>query len=159
MKLQVLERKQVLQADRDGVFQFFRDPGNLSRITPPRLGFRILTPGPILMKEGALLNYTIRWLGMPVRWTTLITRYDPPDVFVDEQIRGPYAFWHHMHRFRAVAGGTEMTDTVHYGLPGGALGGLAHGLLIRRQLEGIFDYRAGVIGRLFGAAGRKGLDI
>ena len=158
MNLHVLERTQVLRGDVETVFQFFREPENLARITPPRLGFRILTPAPIVMKEGALLDYTIRWLGLPVRWTTFISHYEPPHLFVDVQIRGPYAFWHHLHRFRAVAGGTEMTDVVRYILPYGPLGGLAHGLLIRRQLCRIFDYRSDVIGRIFGMAGTKGLN-
>jgi hypothetical protein len=105
------------------------------------------------MKEGTLIDYTIRVLGLPVRWTTLITRYDPPHSFVDQQLRGPYSFWHHTHSFRPVDGGTEMKDSVLYLLPFGPLGRLAHVLAVRRQLRRIFDHRSLVIAARFARAG------
>lgn len=152
----VLERKQFLPVPPDEAFRFFDRPENLAEITPAELGFRILTPSPIAMKEGALIDYTIRVLGMPVRWTTIITSYDPPRGFVDLQLKGPYSFWHHTHAFRAVDGGTEMTDTVRYLLPFGPLGALAHAVAVRRQLEGIFEHRSRVIaGRFPGGPHRR----
>jgi ligand-binding SRPBCC domain-containing protein len=151
----VLERKLFLPVPPDEAFRFFDRPENLADVTPAELGFRILTPSPVAMKEGALIDYTIRVLGMPVRWTTLITAYDPPRGFVDQQLRGPYSFWHHTHAFRAVDGGTEMTDTVRYLLPFGPLGALAHAVAVRRQLEGIFDHRSRVIAGRFPGGPRQ----
>jgi ligand-binding SRPBCC domain-containing protein len=152
----LLERKQFLPVPPDEAFRFFGRPENLAEITPAELGFRILTPSPIAMKEGALIDYTIRVLGVPVRWTTLITSYDPPRGFVDQQIKGPYSFWHHTHAFRAVEGGTEMTDTVRYLLPFGPLGELVHALAVRRKLESIFEHRSRVIaGQLPGGAQQR----
>jgi hypothetical protein len=155
MTMQTLTRTQMLPASPDELFAFFETPENLARITPPWLGFRILTPSPIAMREGALIDYTVRWLGLRVRWTTLITDYSPPVRFVDQQIRGPYSFWHHTHEFEEVSGGTRMCDTVRYVLPAGPVGTLLHTLLVRRQLEEIFDYRTRIIGELFAqTAGR-----
>jgi ligand-binding SRPBCC domain-containing protein len=147
----VLERTQFLPVPPDEAFRFFDRPENLADITPAELGFRILTPSPIAMKEGALIDYTIRVLGIPVRWTTLITQYDPPRGFVDQQLKGPYSFWHHTHAFRAVKGGTEMTDTVQYLLPFGPIGSLVHSLAVRRKLEAIFEHRSRVIAGRFAA--------
>ena len=147
----VLERRQLLPVSPDEAFRFFDRPENLADITPPELGFRILTPSPIAMREGALIDYTIRVLGLPVRWTTMITSYDPPRSFVDQQLRGPYSFWHHTHAFRAVEGGTEMMDTVRYLMPFGFLGSLAHALAVRRQLVRIFEHRSRVIAARFSA--------
>ena len=145
----VLERRQFLPVPPDEAFRFFDRPENLADITPAELGFHILTPSPVAMKEGALIDYTVRVLGVPVRWTTLITSYDPPRGFIDQQLRGPYSFWHHTHTFRAVEGGTEMTDTVRYVLPFGPLGDLVHSLAVRRQLESIFDHRSRAIAGRF----------
>jgi ligand-binding SRPBCC domain-containing protein len=145
----VLERKQTVDRPLEEVFSFFQAPENLARITPPRLGFRILAPEPVRMKEGAVIDYVIRLFGVPVHWRTLITKYDPPRCFVDEQIKGPYAFWHHTHAFRDLGSATEMTDTVRYLLPLGPVGRVGHALLVRRQLDGIFDYRARIIADLF----------
>ncbi len=153
----VLERRQFLPVPPEAAFRFFDRPENLAEITPAELGFRILTPSPIAMKEGTLIDYTIRVLGIPVRWTTLITSYDPPRGFVDQQLKGPYSYWHHTHAFRAVDGGTEMTDTVRYLLPFGPLGNLVHALAVRRQLERIFEHRSRVIaGRFPGLAEKRG---
>jgi len=156
MKVHVLQRRQVVSRSLDVVFGFFSRPENLARLTPESLDFRILTPSPIVMKVGALIDYTIRVLGIPVRWRTLITSYDPPHLFVDEQLKGPYAYWFHRHTFRAVEGGTEITDEVHYVVPGGFLAPLAHTILVRPQLEKIFAFREETIRSLFsGTAGRS----
>jgi ligand-binding SRPBCC domain-containing protein len=154
MRLQKLERRQRIPAPPDEVFAFFGDPENLGRITPPWLRFIILTPPPIEIDKGALIDYSIRWGGLPVRWTTMITQYDSPHRFVDQQLSGPYSFWHHTHTFADRGGETEMGDTVLYSLPAGFLGRITHTLLVRRQLGEIFDYRARVIEEFFSRIGR-----
>lgn len=89
------------------VFQFFENLRNLARITPPELAFQVTTPGEIAMRKGAQIDYTIRWMGLPMKWRTLITDYAQPMSFVDEQARGPYTLWHHRHEFREVEGGDD----------------------------------------------------
>jgi len=135
-----LERVQVVPWPLDTTFAFFAAPDNLARITPPWLGFRIVSPDRE-MREGLRIEYRVRPLGFPQTWVSEITAYDPPHRFVDEQRVGPYALWRHEHRFIAVGGGTEVRDRVEYALPFGALGRLAHTVLVRRQLDAIFAYR------------------
>ncbi|MBP1656834.1 MAG: hypothetical protein H6Q31_1435 [Bacteroidetes bacterium] len=149
MKVHVLQRRQVVHQPLETVFEFFSRPENLARLTPETLAFRILTPSPVVMKAGTLIDYTIRVLGMPVRWRTLITSYDTPHIFVDEQLKGPYAFWHHRHTFRSVEGGTEIMDEVHYVVPGGFLAPLVHAILVRPQLQRIFAFRQETIQTVF----------
>ena len=151
MKVYNLHREQVVPADRDDVFRFFEQPENLARITPPSMGFVILTPPPIVMKEGAVIDYTVRALGARMHWRTLISEYDPPHKFVDIQIKGPYLMWHHTHRFVAESGRTRLIDDVHYALPFGLLGRMVHRVLVGRQVRRIFDHRQGVISGLFGS--------
>ena len=157
MKAYKLQRRQVVDRPLGSVFAFFSRPENLARLTPETLAFRILTPSPIVMKTGTLIDYTIRVLGVPVRWRTLITSYDPPHIFVDEQLKGPYAFWHHRHTFRSVEGGTEIMDEVHYAVPGGFLAPLAHTVLVRPQLQKIFTFRQETIQKVF-ASGSSAAD-
>lgn len=154
MKVHVLERSQAVAAPLDEVFAFFGRPENLAVITPPDLGFQILTPSPIAMKEGAIIDYVVRVSGVPMRWRTMITGYEPPYRFVDEQLDGPYSFWHHSHTFAAREdGGTDLGDTVRYALPFGPLGDLVHALIVRRQVEGIFAFRRTFIRDRFGEPG------
>lgn len=145
-----LERTQVVPITVDEAWEFFSDPRNLARITPPDLGFRVTSELPERMYEGLFISYQIAPLfGVPMRWVTEITHIDEGVMFVDEQRMGPYQLWHHEHWFREVPGGVEMRDIVHYALPFGALGEVAHALLVGRQVRGIFDYRERVLDRRF----------
>jgi ligand-binding SRPBCC domain-containing protein len=140
-----LRREQRLPRPIDEVFAFFADARNLEAITPPLLRFRVLTPEPIRMGPGALIRYRLRVRRVPVGWLTVIREWDPPRRFVDEQLRGPYALWHHTHTFSALPdgeGATLMRDEVRYALPLGMLGELARRLFVGRDVEAIFDYRA-----------------
>ena len=152
MPSHVLERTQLIPRPREEVFAFFADAHNLERITPPSLRFRILTPDPIVLGPGALIDYRLSLFGVPFGWRTLIEAYQPAVRFVDMQVRGPYRRWHHTHTFEDAPGGTLMRDRVEYELPLGPLGRLAQALLVRRQLRAIFDHRREVIARLFPAA-------
>jgi ligand-binding SRPBCC domain-containing protein len=146
-----LERTQRLRVDLCTAWAFFSDPRNLSTITPPWLDFQIRSPLPERVHPGLIIVYSVRPLfGVPVRWVTEITHVVEPVLFVDEQRFGPYRFWHHQHLFRAVPGGIEMTDLVHYLLPFGLLGRLVHRLLVARQLQRIFDFRRDWLAQHFG---------
>jgi ligand-binding SRPBCC domain-containing protein len=137
-----LRREQRLARPIDEVFAFFGDARKLEAITPPLLRFRVLTPDPIAMGPGALVRYRLRVHRIPVGWLTVIREWDPPHRFVDEQLRGPYAVWHHTHTFEPDGDGTIMRDEVRYALPLGPLGELARRLFVARDVEAIFDYRA-----------------
>ncbi len=143
----------VVPLPLEQVFAVFEDPRNLASITPPWLNFSIKSAD-IQLRRGAEIDYTIRWAGVPLSWKTLITEYDPPRLFVDEQARGPYKMWRHRHSFRAIDEGTEIWDRVDYALPFGILGRAAHALLVRRQLQGIFTYRQEALARMFGVPER-----
>ena len=153
MKIYTLTREQVIHRPLDEVFAFFAKPENLAKITPDTVGFVILTPTPISMQVGAVIDYTIKVFGLRRYWTTMISDYKPPHKFVDVQLKGPYEFWHHTHTFEACAEGTIVRDTVRYVLPFGWLGRLAHALVVKRQLRQIFDFRSKVIEDFFGDAG------
>ena len=141
-----LVREQVIERDREELFPFFADAFNLETITPPWMRFRVVTPGPIEMRAGALIDYKLRVRWMPVRWRTLISLWEPPVRFIDEQIRGPYRQWIHEHTFTPINGGTLCRDIVRYAVPGGAL---VHGLMVRRDVDRIFDFRAKKMAELF----------
>jgi ligand-binding SRPBCC domain-containing protein len=130
------------------VFRFFEDARNLERITPPWLNFRIVDPDGIQMRNGAEIDYVIRWMGLRLKWKTVITDYEPPLKFVDEQARGPYSFWRHTHTFEETNAGVVIRDCVEYRLPLGVFGHLAHALVVRRQLREIFHFRQTAIARI-----------
>lgn len=144
-----LQREQWLDRPCNEVFAFFADAGNLEAITPPWLRFRILTPRPIEMRAGTLIDYALRIRGCPVRWRTRIELWEPPLRFIDCQLRGPYRVWRHLHEFFAEGDRTRMVDTVDYALPWGLAGTWAHRLWVRSDLERIFDYRRERIEQLF----------
>jgi ligand-binding SRPBCC domain-containing protein len=138
-----LERAQIFHQPLERTFAFFSDAFNLEKITPPLLRFRILTPSPIEMGEGAVLDYQLTLFGMPFRWRTLIESWVPGKSFVDRQVKGPYALWRHIHTFEALGPAqTLVRDQVEYRIPFGPLGRLAHQLFVAESLKRIFDYRA-----------------
>ncbi|HZN32310.1 MAG TPA: SRPBCC family protein [Pirellulaceae bacterium] len=142
------ERTQLIRRPLAETFAFFAEPANLERITPEFLGFQILTPQPVAMRAGTLIDYKLRLFGMPLGWRTLIDSFEPPFRFSDTQVRGPYRLWHHEHEFSEAPEGTWMVDRVWYQLPLGQLGRLAHGLFVGRTLKRIFDHRYQAIQRL-----------
>lgn len=146
MKEFVFHAEIWLPRPRNEVFAFFSNAHNLEILTPPWLNFEVLTPGPIGMRPGALIDYRIRIHGFPIRWRTEITVWQPPYQFVDEQLRGPYKLWQHTHAFEERDGGTLCTDQVRYYPRGGAL---MNWLFVRRDVENIFDYRRQQLVRTF----------
>ena len=153
MRVHVLRRSQRLAKPADEVFPFFADALNLERITPPWLDFGVLTPAPIEMRAGARISYRLRLHGMALNWHTEIVTWQPPNRFVDVQRSGPYALWHHTHVFEPACDGSIMHDVVRYGLPLGPLGSLAHLVLVRRDLERIFDFRCDAVTELLDGSG------
>jgi ligand-binding SRPBCC domain-containing protein len=150
MTVQLLERAQFVERPLAEVFEFFSRARNLEMLTPPWLGFEVLTPEPIEMHVGALIDYRLRVHRVPLRWVTRIERWERDSSFVDRQLRGPYRLWHHLHEFSARDGGTLVRDRVHYALPLGPLGTVAHRLLVRRDIERIFAFRHEAVERLIG---------
>jgi ligand-binding SRPBCC domain-containing protein len=150
VRVEQFEREQLVRRPLHEVFEFFARAENLERITPPWLRFRMITPGPIEMGPGALIDYRLRLHGLPVRWTSRIEVWEEERRFVDEQVRGPYRLWRHLHEFVPVGRSTCVRDRVEYALPVGWLGNLIGTPLVRRDLVRIFDYRRGAVARLLG---------
>jgi ligand-binding SRPBCC domain-containing protein len=136
----VLRTRTELPLPVEEVFAFFSAAENLERITPPELGFRIITPAPVVLKEGALIDYRLSLFGLSFGWQTEISAWRPPFEFVDTQLRGPYAQWIHRHTFTELGGGTLMEDEVRYRLPVPLLGEAGYPI-VRLQLARIFGYR------------------
>jgi ligand-binding SRPBCC domain-containing protein len=149
VSVHLLEREQVVAASPERVFGFFADARNLERITPPWLHFRVLTPDPIEMGAGTLIEYRLRLHRIPIDWLTRIERWTPGRGFEDRQLRGPYRLWHHTHSFERCDGGTRVRDVVRYAMPLGPLGRIAHAVLVRRDLERIFDFRRDAVAAVF----------
>jgi ligand-binding SRPBCC domain-containing protein len=150
MKLYRIERTQALPVSLEESWQFFASPLNLPRITPPWLNLKVSHKIPEQMFPGMLISYLVRPLfGIPLTWITEITHVDAPNYFVDEQRMGPYRFWQHQHHFRQIPNGVEMTDVVNYALKFGMFGRLVHAVLVRNQLEKIFDFRKRILEKLF----------
>jgi ligand-binding SRPBCC domain-containing protein len=146
----IRESRVWVAGPREVVFALFADPHRLESITPPWLRLRLETPVETLT-AGAVLDFRLRWLGLPIRWRTFIREYDPPFRFVDVQVRGPYARWEHRHMFLHEGEGTWVEDRVTYRLPLGPLGHLAHAIAVRRQLDAIWRYRDRRVVELVGA--------
>lgn len=143
---------QNLPTSLEKAWQFFSDPHNLLTITPPFLNLKVTNE--LFGDEvyvGQVITYTVKpLLGIPVSWMTEITHVEKLRFFVDEQRKGPYRIWHHQHHFRAIDGGVEMTDLVHYQLPFGVLGSIAYAITVQSKLKDIFAYRYFKVNELFG---------
>lgn len=152
MKIYNLKAKQFLPISIEEAWEFFSSPRNLKDITPSHMKFDIrYISGGDKMYPGQVINYKLQPVpGIPVSWTTEITHVNEPYYFVDEQRFGPYALWHHQHRFKEVEGGVEMEDEVNYAIPLGFLGRLANWLFVGKKVKGIFDYRFSVLEARFG---------
>jgi ligand-binding SRPBCC domain-containing protein len=151
MRIREFTAEKTLPRPIDEVFAFFADAGNLQAITPPWVHFQILTPRPIEMRVGTLIDHRLKIRGVPVRWRSEITVWEPPHRFVDEQRRGPYRLWHHEHILQPCDGGTLCRDVVRYAVP---FDFLLHGWLVRPDIEKIFAYRHEQLSRFFpGTAG------
>src|SRR2546425_4177100 len=138
----VMESRVWLARPRPDVFAFLADPSNLARVMPPALRVRLLTPG-VRMDAGAVLDFRLAWLGVPLRWRLFVREWDPPYRFVDVQVNGPYARWEHRHRLLEESGGAWGEDRVNYPPPPGPLGRGAHALLVGRQLRAAWAYPRG----------------
>lgn len=150
MKLYRIDKRQWLPVSPDEAWTFFSAPGNLQEITPDWLDFQIESPLPERMYAGLIIEYRVQvFPGIRVRWITEITHIEENVFFIDEQRFGPYAFWHHQHHFLPVDDGVEIRDIVHYGMPFGPLGRLVRWLVIRGQLQEIFEFRYGELERRF----------
>lgn len=150
MKPFVIDRVQTLPISLETAWDFFSDPANLPRITPPSMKLRITSPHQTATYAGQILTYSLRPLfGISMNWVTEITHVSAPEFFVDEQRFGPYRFWHHQHFFREVAGGVEVRDLVHYLLFHDRLASLINHLIVAPRLKRIFDYRAETLRTLF----------
>lgn len=149
----LLLRSQRLPVSIERAFELYSQARNLEAITPPWLGFRVITSEPIEMREGTLIDYRLRLHGVPVRWRTRIESWEPPARFADVQLRGPYALWEHTHTFEADGSdAVVISDRVRYALPLGPLGELAHVAFVRRDLQQIFDYRSAAVAAQLTAA-------
>jgi len=146
-----LERTQRIPISLEEAWNFFQNPGNLSKITPREMGFDILSKVPERMYPGLFIHYKVSPLfGIKMNWTTEITYVKEHDYFVDEQRVGPYAIWHHEHHFKAIKGGVEMLDRVNYKIPFGFLGKMAHPVIVKGKLEEIFNHRIKRVEEIFG---------
>ena len=152
MRVFELHTEQRIGRSREEVFAFFADAGNLERLTPAWLRFRIVTPRPVEMKEGTIIDYRLRVHGVPMGWRSEITLWDPPRRFRDVQRKGPYRLWEHEHCFEEDAGGTIVVDHVRYALWGGAL---VNRLVIARDVAKIFAYREEKMAEIFGGGGAE----
>lgn len=142
-----LDYQQELPGDLHSVFSFFADPINLEAITPPWLRFRVLGSSTERVEEGTTIDYKLRLRGLPIRWQSVISRWEPPYRFVDSQVVGPYRSWVHLHTFEEIDGGVLVKDHVDYEVPGGAI---VNRLFVRRDLEKIFSFRQERIAALLG---------
>ena len=137
----VLETEQSIARPRTEVFGFFSDPRNLEAITPPWLRFRIVDSSAPAVGLGVEFTYRMRLHGIPLRWKSVIAEWEPEVRFVDVQLRGPYAKWHHTHTFEEIPGGTRIVDRVIYRLPLGTLGRMVAGSFVDRDIEKVFRFR------------------
>ncbi|MFY9254250.1 MAG: SRPBCC family protein [Fuerstiella sp.] len=151
-KAYILKSAVTLPVSRETLFDFFSDAFQLEQITPPLLQFKVLTPPPINIQAGTLIEYKLKLRGFPIRWRTEISTWDPPFSFTDRQLKGPYYLWEHLHTFHDTPNGTVVNDTVKYRVPGGRL---VHALMVKNDLMTIFGYRQSCMQEIF-ATGQPG---
>lgn len=152
MKLFQLRAKQALPISKEEAWDFLSDPANLQKITPPSMGFEILSGADRAMYPGQIIQYTVRPIaGIATRWVTEITHVVPGQYFVDEQRFGPYSLWHHKHFIDDIDGGVMMEDIIDYKIPFGALGTLFHNPIVKKQLQSIFQFREAQLKTYFGS--------
>ncbi len=150
MKVYTLKRTELLPTSIEKAWDFFSNPNNLPRITPPELNLRITSEAEEKIYPGMIITYTVTPIPfVKTNWATEITQVDPLHYFVDEQRLGPYKFWHHKHFFTEAGEGTQVKDLVHYSLPFGPIGRLANLFLVSKKLDFIFDYRSARIRKIF----------
>jgi ligand-binding SRPBCC domain-containing protein len=150
MKPHILETVTIINKPLDVVFDFFSKAENLNALTPPELEFKILTPSPIKMFPGTLIDYKIKLNGIPFKWRTKISTWNPPYQFIDEQIKGPYVRWHHTHTFRDLGDGrTEMIDRVEFLSPGWILEPIINSLIVEKRVHQIFKFREQKLNEIF----------
>ncbi len=158
MHVYTLDCEMITPKSIEYAFAVFENPYNLAKITPPELGFQVTSKERVEMRRFAEIEYRIKWLGLPMHWKTLITEYDPPFMFEDEQAEGPYALWRHRHTFVDTDQGTKVADHVEYALPFGPIGRLAHGLIVGEQLKKIFVYRQDQLAKLLGGGTVRSME-
>lgn len=146
----LLRTEQFVPQPLERVFEFFSQAENLQQLTPSWLHFRILSVDPAPIRKGTWIRYRLRWRVFPIHWTTEIIEWEPPNRFVDLQLRGPYKLWHHEHCFLAEGNGTRIIDEVRYLLPFGTVGRIAHRLRISNDVQTIFAFRKQAVRNLFG---------
>ena len=139
----------LVNAPLKDVFEFFNRPENLVKLMPSFMSFQLLTPGKLETKAGAVFDYKVHVFGIPNRWTTYISSYDPPHSFSDIQLKGPNSYWHHTHSFKETKDGIIVTDTIHYLLPFGPLGKLANFIVMKPIIKKLFNHRKAVVAKLF----------
>jgi len=147
--MHILVKETVINRPLNEVFDFFSKAENLNKITPPDMQFQILTPLPINIQKGTLIDYKIKVNGIPFKWKTLISTWEPPHRFVDEQLKGPYNTWIHEHTFEERDGKTYMKDVVKFKSPGWILEPLINALFIEKKVKGIFEYREKKLNEFF----------
>ena len=151
VRVYALNCEMLVQRPLKEIFAFFENPANLAKITPPWLSFNIVTKD-VPMGKNAQFDYVIKWLGLPMKWRSLITTYDPPRSFSDEQLIGPYKTWNHEHSFEETGRGVVVGDHLTYSLPMGPLGAIAQSVMVKRQLLSVFRYRQTALAKIFPGA-------
>jgi ligand-binding SRPBCC domain-containing protein len=136
-----LKRTTIINRSLGVVFDFFSKAENLNKLTPSNLHFKILSPLPVKMQPGTLIDYQLRLMGVPFKWQTEITVWEPPHRFIDIQKKGPYKLWIHEHIFEEKEGKTIMYDLIEYKFPGGIFESFIHHFFVKKGLQNIFGYR------------------
>ena len=160
MKIYSLHAKQALPISREQAWEFLSDPANLKVITPDHMGFKIHSGADRAMYAGQIIQYKVSpFPGFTTKWVTEITHVEKGSYFVDEQRFGPYQLWHHKHFIREIEEGVEMEDLIHYKIPLGWLGQIAHPILVKKQLKQIFTYRETKLKELFGSVSGRDTQL